>query len=220
MSSTNKTEHYNLPQFVASDKPSWLTDENAAMQAIDAAMFANSQAAAQAATLAGTAKTAADNALSVADGAVDMAQDNSDSINLLGVKLLVLPTHPTIFSSTCDFNMVKFKTNNAYVVNRIGIGPDMPVVGTSMFYVGAFTDNYFELPTVSPKVGVSFQATILGDLLFNQQTYSGPLIAYYDGTHTFVLLNSPQAPNALQFGFAPLYRAAPITVTLTTLPTW
>lgn len=38
MSSTNKTTNYNLPQFIASDKPTWLGDVNGAMNAIDTAL--------------------------------------------------------------------------------------------------------------------------------------------------------------------------------------
>lgn len=38
MSATNKTTFYDLPIFLGSDVPSWLTDFNGAMQKIDAAI--------------------------------------------------------------------------------------------------------------------------------------------------------------------------------------
>lgn len=38
MSATNKTTNYNLPIFVGSDIPSWLTDWNSAMQLLDTAI--------------------------------------------------------------------------------------------------------------------------------------------------------------------------------------
>ena len=38
MSATNKTTNYNLPIFVGSDVPSWLTDWNSAMQLLDTAI--------------------------------------------------------------------------------------------------------------------------------------------------------------------------------------
>ena len=44
MSHTNTTANYNLPQFVGTDKPSWLTDVNGAMTSIDAQMKANADA--------------------------------------------------------------------------------------------------------------------------------------------------------------------------------
>lgn len=44
MSHTNTTANYNLPQFVGTDKPSWLTDVNGAMTSIDTQMKANADA--------------------------------------------------------------------------------------------------------------------------------------------------------------------------------
>lgn len=41
MSHTNTTSNYDLPQFVGTDKPAWLTDVNGAMSAIDTQMKAN-----------------------------------------------------------------------------------------------------------------------------------------------------------------------------------
>lgn len=41
MSSTNHTANYNLPQFVGSDKPTWLGDVNQAMSTIDGQMKTN-----------------------------------------------------------------------------------------------------------------------------------------------------------------------------------
>jgi len=46
MSHTNSTTHYNLPQFVGTDTPGWLTDVNSAMSSIDAAVYARQQEAA------------------------------------------------------------------------------------------------------------------------------------------------------------------------------
>ncbi len=49
MGATNQTTNYGLPQFVGSDKPSWLTDINGAFEDIDEAMKANADAASGAA---------------------------------------------------------------------------------------------------------------------------------------------------------------------------
>ena len=59
MSHTNSTTNYNLPQFVGTDKPTWLNDVNGAMSAIDAQMKANADSA----TSAGTSATTANNAI-------------------------------------------------------------------------------------------------------------------------------------------------------------
>lgn len=39
MAHTNSTTHYNLPQFVTTDKPAWLTDINGAMSNIDTGIY-------------------------------------------------------------------------------------------------------------------------------------------------------------------------------------
>lgn len=57
MSHTNSTPNYNLPQFVGTDKPTWLNDVNGAMSAIDTQMKANADSATTANTQATTAVT-------------------------------------------------------------------------------------------------------------------------------------------------------------------
>lgn len=64
MGYTNKTTHYELPQYVATDKPKYLTDFNETMQAIDTQMYTNAQAAATADGKAVAAKETADGAVS------------------------------------------------------------------------------------------------------------------------------------------------------------
>lgn len=55
MSHTNSTANYNLPQFVGSDTPAWLTDVNGAMSAIDSQMKTNADSASTANASATTA---------------------------------------------------------------------------------------------------------------------------------------------------------------------
>lgn len=57
MSSTNKTTHYNLPQFIGSDIPTWLGDINSAMTEIDSGINAAATSASGAATTAAQALT-------------------------------------------------------------------------------------------------------------------------------------------------------------------
>lgn len=60
MGATNKTPNLELPQFIGTDKPSWLGDFNGAMTAIDAGYGKQSGDISAAATAAQTAKTTAD----------------------------------------------------------------------------------------------------------------------------------------------------------------
>lgn len=57
MSHTNSTPNYNLPQFVGTDKPTWLNDVNGAFTSIDTQMKANADSATTANTQATTAVT-------------------------------------------------------------------------------------------------------------------------------------------------------------------
>ena len=77
MSHTNQTAHYNLPQFLGTDVPGWLTDVNGAMLALDNAIYARQQAIA-ANTQSVTEHTAAITGLTTR---VTTAEDNISSIN-------------------------------------------------------------------------------------------------------------------------------------------
>ena len=66
MAHTNSTTNYNLPQFISTDKPAWLSDFNGAMSDIDTAIHTAS-------TDAATADGKADAAISDASDALDNA---------------------------------------------------------------------------------------------------------------------------------------------------
>lgn len=69
MSHTNSTTNYNLPQFLTTDKPAWLTDINNAFSDIDAAVYAAKSTADTAFTDAGNAQTDATTAINNAAAA-------------------------------------------------------------------------------------------------------------------------------------------------------
>lgn len=75
MASTNKTPNYNLPQFISTDKPSWLGDFNSAMLAIDTAI----KGAADEGTSAASQANAASEAASAASKAAKAAQSAAES---------------------------------------------------------------------------------------------------------------------------------------------
>lgn len=109
--STNKTTNYELPQFIGTDKPTWLGDFNEAMSDIDAGMHENasdiasmqtdvaaatsaaSQASQDVATLTttvntlsgnvSTATTTANNAQSTANSALNVANSKIGASDLL-----------------------------------------------------------------------------------------------------------------------------------------
>ena len=69
MGHTNSTTNYNLPQFVTTDKPAWLTDVNPAYSAIDAGIHAAKAAADDAQSDATQALSDASSAGTTASGA-------------------------------------------------------------------------------------------------------------------------------------------------------
>ena len=69
MAATNHTTNYNLPQYIGTDKPTYLGDWNSTMGAIDTQMKTNADNASGALSAAQTAQTNANSALSTAQGA-------------------------------------------------------------------------------------------------------------------------------------------------------
>lgn len=79
MSHTNNTPNFNLPQFLGSDVPSWISDINPAFSAIDTAMQANKTTASDADAKAESASSTASKASSVAQNAITgINQVNND----------------------------------------------------------------------------------------------------------------------------------------------
>ena len=91
MAHTNSTTNYNLPQFLTSDKPAWLTDVNNAFSDIDAGMYAAQTKADTAFTDAGNAQTDATTAINNA-----AAADAKGSGALASIETTFDPT--TIYS--------------------------------------------------------------------------------------------------------------------------
>lgn len=122
MAHTNSTPNYNLPQFVTTDKPAWLTDINGAFSAIDTAIDAAKDAAdnaqgdaTQAASDASDALTAATAADGKGGGAVSSIAAAFDPTstytvgslvmyNNLLYKCVVAVTTPGAWTGTTNWN--------------------------------------------------------------------------------------------------------------------
>lgn len=83
MASTNKTTHYELSQYVGSDKPTYLTDYNNDMSAIDTGIYNAQQKADSAYSTAGEADTKAGNAQTTANTAVTSAGTANTNIGTM-----------------------------------------------------------------------------------------------------------------------------------------
>lgn len=117
MGYTNKTTHYELPQYVATDKPKYLTDFNETMQAIDTQMYTNAEAAA---TADGKAVAAKD----VADGAVS-------SIGTLNAQINGDPTDPsdTGLNGQVSDNKTDIETMQSLIGNGTPTTSNQTIIG-------------------------------------------------------------------------------------------
>ena len=88
MSATNKTTYYELPVFIATDEPKWLTDWNGAMNIIDGAIA--------------EAKTAADNAQTTANANALAISGLSDSVSTISTALGTLTTTVNTLNGTVN----------------------------------------------------------------------------------------------------------------------
>lgn len=148
MSSTNKTPNYELSQFVASDKPAWLTDINSDMSKIDTAIKSASDTATGAdgkAEANGTKIGALENlttsnknnvvsAINEVDGHADTAQETANSAstianqakntadtinNKLNLTQVVNTLNATASSGTVSLNNVKVVKNSDSSICKI-----------------------------------------------------------------------------------------------------
>ena len=132
MSHTNKTPNYDLPQFIGTDKASWLGDLNPAFLAIDAGMQAN-KVAAQAAevsageasalaqsanSVANSANSSATNALSKIDNWIEMYIDNPDPTNFIQYNCF-LQFNPDLGIASL-YNFIEFKNGFKPVLGKSG----------------------------------------------------------------------------------------------------
>lgn len=112
MSHTNSTANYQLPQFLGTDKPAWLTDVNQAYADIDTAMKANEVLAGQA------------NALATQNASAISTQ--SGQISTLSTKVTALETAQPTDEAQIETNRQNIATNAQNIVdldNRMGHTP-------------------------------------------------------------------------------------------------
>lgn len=132
MSHTNKTPNYDLPQFIGTDKASWLGDLNPAFLAIDTGMQAN-KVAAQAAevsageasalaqsanSVANSANSSATNALSEIDNWIEINIDNPDPTNFIQYNC-ILQFNPDLGIASL-YNLIEFKEGFTPVLGLSG----------------------------------------------------------------------------------------------------
>lgn len=152
MAHTNQTEHYNLPQFVGSDIPSWLVDVNQAYTAIDSAIYAAKNTADVASNTAGSASTVAQDAKSAAEVATNTA--NSAKAIAEG--------------NTLQIAEVSKKAGNWILGQVIAIGTSTLTVSNANIHPSSIIDVYYsqESMATAADAGISY-AVAEGSITFN-----------------------------------------------------
>lgn len=115
MSHTNSTSNYNLPQFVGSDKPAWLTDVNGAMTSIDTAI---KNASDTATTASGNATTANTNIGTMASLTTTDKSSLVGAINEVKTGVTTANTNANkALTQVANFNLTSFNNLNASLTN-------------------------------------------------------------------------------------------------------
>ena len=108
MSATNATANYELPVFLATDKPAWLTDWNGAMNAID---------------------TAIHTAQATADGAQTTASTATTDIATINSSLSTITANITSLTTTVNGNTGSINTINSLIGNGLPTTDDKTIIG-------------------------------------------------------------------------------------------
>lgn len=216
MAATNQTPVLKLPQFVGTDKPSWLGDFNEAMQKIDTGVGDNTGKIGAVETIANAAKATADNAdsavtalggevsriateqdsqsseIDALQGDVETIQSKIDSISPVDAMLVEYWTAgPTALTSRGQTTIYRLLTSDKKVVClwlTVREAPQGHDLGAfqQMFN---FSGNIFNLagqPTPTP--GSNFSAAHVCELHNNKNNYLVSCNAYYDSTHNVTVL--------------------------------
>ena len=139
--STNKTTNYELPQFVGTDKPSWLGDFNEAMLTIDTGMHGNATAIDGVESTSQTAKSTANQALQGVSSLSDTVSSQGSAISSIDGRVTTinstLTTQGTAISSI-DGRVKTLETDNT--TNKSNIAKNTTDISNLTNYL-ALTDN-------------------------------------------------------------------------------
>lgn len=134
MASTNKTTHYKLPQYIGSDKPTYLGDMNEAYLKIDTAIYNASETAK-------SALNSVENSANDLSTAVNQSSANKNEINVLKGNLNTLSRKVDQNKITKNINSVPGVSTNSTVAyttdsNMIAGEISIPDVGNLVYISG------------------------------------------------------------------------------------
>lgn len=222
MSHTNSTANLALPQFIGTDKPTWLSDVNGAFAAIDSYAGSNDAAlaitdgkadtaiadASNAVTTAGNAATTAGNAATTATAANTVAGNALTVANGINSKVGVLTDLTTTDKSTVvnAINEINGKDAGDIAYDNTGSGLTATNVQDAIDEVaqgGGGSSNLTQIGQETGTTGIAIPAGLeelivivdragAGDMNF---TFTVPVAFLTNTTKTFVSCNYKAASN-------------------------
>lgn len=204
MSSTNKTSHYELSQFIGTDKPAWLTDYNSDMLKIDTGLATATAEASGAQGTATSAASAAQAAQNTANQAVTSATANAEDLTELKAALTnTLDTMTRLGNASTGNGFVSYSDYIQCFRFTIGWGSALPnntsikdsntviplySVPVNIFKIAASTITDNNSKVVLGTATIKFSTSSVTD---GVSTIA--ILAYYDGSNTIVYGSIPTA---------------------------
>lgn len=196
MASTNKTTNLSLSQFIATDKPSWLSDYNADMAKIDAGYGTAISDSASAVSGAASASAAAQAAQTTANSAETRSTNNAVEITNIKNNLKASLVQGTLLNNTSGtFNIYtsSYLTIVKFDIIFKNVPTDTTVSGTlTRFPIASVAQNIYNLSASNIASPVS--AWITSAYTFYNDSFTPlmlPMNAYYDGTNTIYYSTIP-----------------------------
>ena len=196
MSSTNSTSHYELSQFVGSDKPAWLTDYNADMSKIDTGVYqaqttatgadgkadANTTAIGTIANLTTDAKTNLVAAINEVDSHADTAQGTATNAATTAGSAKTTADGLALFVNINDYNNLTpvITTGTGTIVTsnmKIATNSDKSLAKIYGNITVNFSSSGGGIISMPSSLRPSSDITINGGLLFNLFPTAGDKVA-------------------------------------------
>lgn len=204
MASTNKTPHYSLSQFVAEDKPSWMTDYNSDMLKIDTAISAAQSAAEAASTLANQAQQAGEAASASVESmqeSIQQTHDLAESAVITAGQALTAAQNVGIHVSTDD-SLTGVIVPAPLVINGTKNGKLIGMYSKAEYYPSSVTHTVSKFILSSIPVGYTVEHAQFQFSSLTQNNLQG--------------INTPQNPNFTLVNSVWVYTlSTPLSVSVT-----
>lgn len=187
MASTNKTTHYDLPQWIGTDKPTFLGDLNSAMNKIDEAIYNGTNDGSEALTKANSALSKADSAASNASTALSTANSASttantalDTANTASNKADSAYTTANTAKNATDVQTLTLNLASGWTGNVYGyrIGKLVVICFDTLKYNGNFTGWQNVIPSIPSPVNPAESASPISGLKFHAASEGSKLDVY------------------------------------------